>query len=269
MLSIEANVSSDPSAQSAPGDVTGGEDQEHWQELKDRADAGEVNASCKLAQRLQGCRRAAELRDSIDEALTLAAARNDLDSAEIIARQEIDMVEADGRCGAVIPREVVLQEWKYLLKAAQAGHEPSMYQFVLNPPIDQARPLEYLDAIQAYDQYALTFVERLLASGSAEGLVAAVILESGTPIIGSTSLSSGDPVRRVELAAALAVLRNKPAILDSTLASLGGQIDERVRHSAIASGQRRSASFAFRFADTSLGVEVDQGPTICDEWWRP
>lgn len=247
--------------------IEAGRVEEHWEDLKDRADAGDTRASCKLAQKLKGCREARELSDRIEEALTHAALRDDTDAAAIIAQHEADRRSSERSCGADIPRDVVLREWEYLLRAAQAGHAPSMFRFVLNPPVDQSRPLEYLDAMAAYNRFALSFIDRLLANGSAEGLVAALIIESGQPIIGMTSLSSGDPARRLQLAAALAILRDKPAILESARASVSDQMDTRTAQAAIAAGERMSVGYAFQFADTTVGVEVDESPASCDASW--
>ncbi len=242
--------------------------EEHWEDLKDRADAGDTDASCRLAQRLKGCREARELSARIEEALTHAALRDDVDAAAMIAQQEADRLSSERSCGADIPGDVVLREWEYLLRAAQAGHAPSMYRFVLNPPVDQSRPLEYLDAMAAYNRFALSFIDRLLASGSAEGLVAALIIESGQPIIGMTSLGSGDPARRLQLAAALAILRDKPAILESARAAVADRLDTRAAQAAIAAGERMSPGYAFQFADTSVGVEIDESAASCDASWR-
>jgi hypothetical protein len=244
-----------------------GRAEERWEDLKARADAGDTTASCKLAQRLKGCREARELSARIEEALTHAALRDDTDAAAIIAQYEADRLSYERSCGTGIPTNVVLREWEYLLRAAQAGHAPSMYRFVLNPPVDQSRPLEYLDAMEAYNRFALTLIDRLLASGSAEGLVAALIIESGQPIIGMTSLASGDPARRLQLAAALAILRDKPAILESARAAVADQLDTRAARAAIAAGERMSSGYAFQFADTSVGVEVDESAASCDASW--
>jgi hypothetical protein len=242
-----------------------------WQSLKERADAGDVNAGCKLSLALEGCRRAAELRWQIDSELQSMRfddpASRDAAMAERLAANSEEAAGYAARCGGA-PREVALQEWQYLLAAAQAGHEPSMYRFAMFPPIDGERPLEYTEAIAAYKRYAQQFIDELVRRGSAEGLLAAFLVAGGHTFIGQSPLSPRDPKKMVQYGAALSILRNRPAILDSAIANVAGSLTQSEVDTAIAEGRGMAGGFRFRFlADGQKSVDPERSKSTCDKDW--
>jgi hypothetical protein len=267
---FEGPATGAPTLAKAAGTDGPAPEEETWESLKARADRGDTNASCRLSLKLEGCRLAREARQriaaEIEQLAAIGAADVDEQIAMRLSNNEAERAGYESRCGQV-PPGVVMQEWQYLLRAAQAGHEPSMYRFVTAPPIDDSRPLEYVEALQAYRQHASTFVDELLRRGSAEGIVAALLIAVGHPIVGQSPLRPRDPGRMVQLASALALLRNKPGILTSTLSNAAEELTPGDIERARAEGERLAPNFSFRFADTTVGVVVDRQPDSCDTDW--
>lgn len=239
-----------------------------WKDLQQRADAGDVRSACRLSLILTACREAHAERRRIDREVAQLATSTDADKDRIalLAADEERVSTLEQRCGGA-PDGLVRRDWKYLLDAARQGHGPSMWRFVLDPPIDPTRPLDYADALVAYRDYTLGLVDALIERQSAEGLVMALLLSAGIPIIGDSPLYPRDAEATLRAAAAVAEVRGKPLVLQSTIEQTRDELDPALAQRVIEEGQRMAADFTFQFSTIGNGIEVDDSPAGCDAHW--
>lgn len=239
-----------------------------WKDLQQRADAGDVRSACRLSLTLSACREAHAERRRIDHEVAQLAASPDADKERIalLAADEERVSTLEQRCGGA-PDSLVRRDWEYLLDAARQGHGPSMWRFVLDPPIDPTRPLDYADALVAYRDYTLGLVDALIERRSAEGLVMALLLSAGIPIIGDSPLYRRDAEATLRAAAAVAEVRGKPLVLQSTIEQTRDELDPALAQRVIEEGQRMAADFTFQFSTIGNGIEVDDSPAGCDAHW--
>lgn len=239
-----------------------------WKDLQQRADAGDIRSACRLSLILTACREAHSERRRIDHEVSRLAASTaaDKDRIAALAADEERVADLERRCGGA-PDALVRRDWKYLLDAARQGHGPSMWRFVLDPPIDHTRPLDYADALVAYRDYTLGLVDALIERRSAEGLVMALLLSAGIPIVGDSPLYPRDAEATLRAAAAVAEVRDKPLVLQTTIDQTRDELDPALAQRVIEEGQRMAADFTFQFSTIGNGIEVDDTPAGCDAHW--
>jgi hypothetical protein len=249
-------------AQDAPVEEAG------WKDLQQRADAGDVRSACRLSLTLSACREAHAERQRIDREVAQLAASADADKDRIalLAADEERVSTLEQRCGGA-PDALVRRDWEYLLDAARQGHGPSMWRFVLDPPIDHTRPLAYADALVAYRDYTLGLVDALIERRSAEGLVMALLLTAGIPIIGDDPLYPRDAEATLRAAAAVAEVRGQPLVLERTIERTRDELDPALAQRVVEEGRRMAADFTFQFSTIGNGIEVDDTPAGCDAHW--
>lgn len=239
-----------------------------WKDLQQRADAGDVRSACRLSLILSACREAHAERRRIDHEVAQLAtsAETDKDRIALLAADEERVSTLEQRCGGA-PDGLVRRDWKYLLDAARQGHGPSMWRFVLDPPIDHTRPLDYADALVAYRDYTLGLVDALIERRSAEGLVMALLLTAGIPIIGEDPLYPRDAEATLRAAAAVAEVRGQPLVLERTIERTRDELDPALAQRVVEEGRRMAADFTFQFSTIGNGIEVDDTPAGCDAHW--
>lgn len=136
--------------------------------LQSRADAGEVRAACRVGMELSRCRTVRLFRSiqEFDERRLRAAKPG---SNEFMAIR--DSIEAQKKSHATerkacegVTDDVLDSAWRYLLRAAQAGHVPSISHFLVAPPLPESA-IEDLEGYKAYRDHAPAFFERAIAAG--------------------------------------------------------------------------------------------------------
>jgi TPR repeat protein len=179
-----------------------------WFALITAADAGAADAACRLGLMLDDCRLVADVDAMIDTQIAMAA-QGEVDPAQ--AEREIGALQASVEaqravCGA-LPADLPERAWRYLMHAAIAGHEPSMYRFVIDPPLPSARSAEFRAALRAWHANAPLLLGSLLQRGSPESVALAFRAAQGEVFLDGQALLPRDPATVVRLGTALIALR--------------------------------------------------------------
>ena len=82
-----------------------------------------------------------------------------------------------------------------------------MFDFVTSLPIDVARPLEYLEALQAYRDNAPAFVDALARAGLVEGYALAYAAATGNPMPLGSPIQSRDAFAMLQYGGALEIVQ--------------------------------------------------------------
>ena len=100
--------------------------------LKERADAGEPAASCRLSFELNRCHQLGNARSIAEKMVNKEASKTSSDSTVPTSLMEVsDLIKRDEKVCDSIASATTKDAWRYLLKAAQAGHVPSMVRFAV------------------------------------------------------------------------------------------------------------------------------------------
>ncbi len=127
---------------------------EIYADLKNAAAAGSSTAACRLGLELMRCevRRVARLRPPRPAGEV---------SAALIERGARD----DAICEGFVNQDN-LEAWEMLFRAALLGHRPSMEVFSRLPPTGLRESLARPDAVVAYYQFSVPFLEQLASEGN-------------------------------------------------------------------------------------------------------
>lgn len=233
-----------------------------WSTLLADAAADDPVAACRLAVLLEDCRLARDIEVMIETELSMAEreGRGPASVASEIVALEASAASARAACGAA-PPALLAHEWNYLLRAALAGHEPSMYRFVTDLPVDAQWPDEAAAARVAWRRYAPEILSALVQRRSPESLVLAYRAAQGFAILGDQPLQRRDPRAAARLGAALAIVHEDDPALAVELAALARELDQVQLHRARSEGARLADGFlaATRDGLASGGEECDRG----------
>lgn len=155
-----------------------------FEELQQRARAGDDHAACRLAQDLQTCDWVPandSMPHPLETHLTYSDEVRDSDVAFLAA---IDQAKALARsvCEGVSAELIEQNAWRYHLQAARTMPRAAI-RFVTIPPMDPERFLEQRDAWQAYADNAVSLLEGAVARGDplAWLTLSAVLAGQGLP----------------------------------------------------------------------------------------
>ncbi len=115
---------------------------------------GDTRANCRLSYELGRCRRMEVARAMAEGFATNAEGSKRNPTAEgdniDMASRLMELSTSDERiCGTKAPPDAN-EAWKYLLRAADQGHVPSMLRFVIQPPLREDKFTEDLEGWRAY-----------------------------------------------------------------------------------------------------------------------
>lgn len=171
--------------------------------LKARANAGDVRAACRVGMELSRCRTVRLFRSlQENDERRLRAAKPG--SNEFMAIR--DSIEAQKKFHAAERRacegvgdDVLNSAWRYLLRAAQAGHVPSISHFLVAPPLPESA-IEDLAGYEAYRDHAPSFFDRAIAAGDVPAALAAYTQWSHGRGTGGGKVYERDPQRALTFA---------------------------------------------------------------------
>jgi hypothetical protein len=179
-----------------------------WWPMRTRAESGEATAACELSLQIEDCALADDVEAMVDTHIAMAA-RSGVDAA--LAAREIGELQASveglRRHCANLPAEIRAQAWRYLLAAAVAGHEASMYRFLVDPPLPPGADPDHAVALAAWHANAPLLLGSLLQRGSPEAVALAFRAVQGEVFVGTRPLQARDPAAMVRLGTALVALR--------------------------------------------------------------
>lgn len=218
-----------------------------WLALLAQADAGDPHAACQLSVLLDDCRLAAEVGEMVETQISMAASEetNVIANARDIAVLETSIDPLRDACAAV-PADLVTQGWIYLLRAAIAGHEPSMFRFVTDLPVDPRLSAETADAWSVYREHAAVFIGLLLQRASPEALTLAFHAAQGAIFVGDRPIQTRDPAAVVRLGTALIELREADPGSEENIAHALAELSAFESLRARAEGQRLADRFLQR-----------------------
>ena len=215
-----------------------------WQALLPAAQADDPVAACRLALLLDDCRLAADVAAMIDTQLSMAAqsGRAAQEAAAEIAALEASAEPLQRSCGDA-PPALVGHGWSFLLRAAIAGHEPSMYRFVTDPPFDPAAPAEAQAALDAWQRHAGLLLGDLLRRASPHALRLAYRVAQGEALVGDRALQPRDPRAVLRLGTALAVVQEDDSARSVELAEVEAELSPAQTRQARTEGARLALHF--------------------------
>ncbi len=218
-----------------------------WLALLAQADAGDPHAACQLSVLLDDCRLAAEVDEMVETQISMAASEdtNVIANARDIAVLETSIDPLRDTCASV-PADLVSQGWIYLLRAAIAGHEPSMFRFVTDLPVDPRLSGETTDAWSVYREHAALFIGLLLQRASPEALMLAFRAAQGAIFVGDRPIQTRDPAAVVRLGTALIQLREADPGSEENIALALAELPALESVRARAEGQRLADRFMQR-----------------------
>lgn len=224
---------------------------EYFDELSQRADAGDMSAACRLAYELDTCRRIPELQRYAAEIGSAAIARPKGATKaydDLFVKTTLDIEVASRRCEGV-QRAWMQNAWKYLFALARSGNDEAAVRFALAPPLDRADMIDNLDAWQVYRESAVPLLERAATNGDPHAMHALQLALSGTPVfLGSRTIIAKDPARALELGFALERVADAKTVAwllqqrDELRATLSPEEFQRRSHAGTALYERLLAS---------------------------
>ena len=165
--------------------------------LKRDADSGNYRAACRLAAELQRCKGLQGNSQSLDR-LKAERDRSSPESAEYsrlnttISQQTEKHTRDDIVCDGFENPES-LEAWRYVLKAAEGGHVPSMAQFAITPQFNLFDFPANTEAWTAYKQYASSFLFTAANAGDKGAVMVLASGYAGDPDIPGLKLVDVDP----------------------------------------------------------------------------
>ena len=234
-----------------------------WATLLHAAQQDDPVAACRLAVLLDDCRMADDIGAMIETRISMAARSGD---SLREAAAEIEALDASAEplrasCGDA-PPALVAQGWNFLLRAAIAGHEPSMYRFVTDPPLATESLDEARAALAAWRQHARVLLVGLLRRASPQALPLAYRAALGEVMVADLPLQPRDPAAVLRLGSALALLReddaNRNEELEMAALELPPAEQRRVR--------REGAQLARQFYEVRMPTAAS-GSDECAAGW--
>jgi hypothetical protein len=235
-----------------------------WSTLLAQAADEDPVAACRLALLLDDCRllRDVEAMSATRLSMALREGRAAGEAAAEIAALEFSADPLRTACGDA-PAELVAHGWSFLLRAALAGHEASMYRFVTDPPLDPARPDEAAAALQAWRTHAAPLLGALLQRASPQALPLAYRAAQGVALVADQPLQPRDAFATLRYGAALARLNEDDSNLTVQLEGVEAELSPARRRQARAEGAR----LAVRFQVAAEASGGSAGREECASGW--
>jgi hypothetical protein len=147
-------------------------------ELIEMADNGDARAACLLARQFRRCRESAYFDNLAKVEIDRAVHDPTNDRSRSIVGLERWSERYAVGCEGLMSAQLS-SEWRYLVQSVNAGHLPSMWEMVTEPPIDANLPLEEFEKLAWYRQNSWATIQRMVAAGSIEGLLLAFSNSTG------------------------------------------------------------------------------------------
>ncbi|AVP98558.1 hypothetical protein C7S18_15795 [Ahniella affigens] len=238
-------------------------------DLKRRAEQGDVKANCRLGIDLAKCTFAQEATKASESVVRDASSsRASASQVEQRVTEAAELAERGNQfaklCeGFEIPRDVT--PWKYQLRAAQAGHVPSMVRFAIQPPLSESMFGSELDGWKAYQENAGNLLRIAAARGDRTAYYYLHWIYAGYPTSGGVELLP--PNDSLALAYALASLQSVDAQSRPGLQRSIDRLRARMSAQQIAEAQAHVPALASVPSRSNQGINIDQNlvPDDSDE----
>lgn len=211
---------------------------EIYTDLKNAAASGSSNAACRLGLELMRC-----------EVRRVARQRPPRPAGEVSST----LIERGARDDAIcegFANQDNLEAWEMLFRAALLGHRPSMEVFSRLPPTGLRESLTRPDAVVAYYQFSVPFLEQLAGDGNLKAVEELAHLYAGQSWYQSLGLPGPVDVnyRTAIMYAEIALARNtadsSKAYFRRFIAELASKISPE--EWAVASAQAKEISEGLR-----------------------
>jgi hypothetical protein len=207
-------------------------------DLKNAAAAGSSNAACRLGMELMRC-----------EVRRVARQRPPRPAGEVSAT----LIERGARDDAIcegFANQDNLEAWEMLFRAALLGHRPSMEVFSRLPPTGLRESLARPDAVVAYYQFSVPFLEQLAGDGNLKAVEELAHLYAGRSwyqslgLPGPVDVDYRTAIMHAEIALARNTAESAKAYFRRFIAELASKISPEER--AAASAQAKEISEGLR-----------------------
>lgn len=176
-----------------------------YDQLKDRASRGDVDANCRLGTELARCAslRAAE---SQIELLVKEAAFVSKGSPEETRRlAEIESLQAQVQpikylCDGLSAEVFAKPPWEYIYFAAARGDVPSILAFTVYPPMDSEHFTADIEAWKVFHTEAGRLLELAAMKGSPTAMFQLAWAYANYPVAGGSPIVPLDPVKAIAFA---------------------------------------------------------------------
>lgn len=187
----------------------------NYETLKAHADAGDVSASCRLAFELNRCVQLPELRELSEHYIAQSAASKqgtpeDQADTEVAVRLENSLRSAESVCEGFHPDPGV-KAWKYLLRAAKAGHVPSMVRYAVQPPLSEQRFADEAEGWAEYRKEAGPLLLRAAQNGNSAAAYYLFMAYYGVPMPGGAEIVKPSKVNALTYAIVVQGLADGPS----------------------------------------------------------
>lgn len=235
-----------------------------WSEWLNAANAGDPGAACRLALMLDDCRLARDVDEMVDTQLSMAVAEqgDSVRAAQDIAALQASVEATHARC-AVLPDALTQHDGDFLLRAAIAGHEPSMLRYLADPPLAAASQAERAAALAAYRQNAGWLLDALLQRASPDALALAFRIAQGEEFVAGSPIRPRDPVAATRYGTALLTLRDDDVATLIGVETALSEIDAATAQQAETEGRRLAERF---FQRQRLAATVSAGDECASGW---
>ena len=233
-----------------------------WSQWLQAANAGDPGAACRLALMLDDCRLVREVDGMVDTQVSMAAAGEiePAHEARDIAALQASVESQRSRC-AVLPSVLLQHDADFLLRAALAGHEPSMLRYLVDPPLAAPSAPERAAALETYRQHADGFLEALLRRASPDALALAFRIAQGEEFVAGHPIRARDAAAAARYATALLMLREDDAPTLIGLETALSQLDADSGRRAQLEGRRMAALFLIARPQVAAAPASDECAT--------
>lgn len=228
-------------------------------ELVRAARAGDPGAMCRLAFEMARCgpkldqfrRNEAWFTDQLLYEELNEGQRHDV--LRMLARSTSRREELEALCsGAELPAD--LAPWRLLRDAARGGHVPSMVRFSVEFPVEFENLLADVDALVAYRDERLGFLERAAAAGNAKAAHSLFWAYSGRDGMSLGGRVREDPIEALAYSLALDGIGSASA--SQNITKRAAILRRKLTPAQVGQAERRAAALVPLFAG-ARGSGVD------------
>jgi hypothetical protein len=236
-----------------------------WSQWLQAANDGDPGAACRLAAMLDDCRLEREVDAMVETQVLMAAAGASevaQEAGQIASLQAT--VEAQRQRCAVLPAPLLSHDADFLLRAALAGHEPSMLRYIVDPPLALPSAVEREAALAMYRQHAPGFLDALLRRDSVDALALAFRIAQGEEFVAGAPVRARDAAAAARYGTALLRLREDDAATLIGVETALSEIDTASAHRAQSQGQALAQRLLQR--DGAIAMRVPAADECASGW---
>lgn len=245
---------------------------EFYDELKLRADSGEVAANCRLGTELARCAAFAVQRRQVAALLAKAAdqAEGSARATDYLAearRLERNIAPIADHCQGLPADAFDRPPWSYVYFAANRGDVPAILAFTVYPPMDVDHFTADIDGWKVYHEEAGRLLELAARKGSPVAMFQLAWAYANFPVAGGAPIEPFEPIKAIAWARAAQPYANAASArtLENLVAKMSARLDAGglARARALAGQLRARLPIRVGFANGDFTDGSIPPPTAC------